>query len=146
MLEYYCDHFDIKQTKGLIVNYLVLYYDNKWLWKSCACDWQNQIINFFTIAHGNPSTIIYFADFQTYIDHIHSKVSYNMSQFQIILEHMNTYIVPTMCCVIVVSSSLKILATSKSAIFAWRSLSSKILDALMSLCIISGWTPSWRGH
>ncbi len=93
---------------------------------------------FFIIAHGNPSTIIYFADFQTYIDHIHNKVSYNMSQFQTILEHTNTYIVPTMCCVIEVSSSLKILATSKSAIFAWRSLSSKILDALMSLCIISG--------
>ncbi len=84
------------------------------------------------------STIIYCVDFQTYIAHIHSKVSYNMLQFQTILEHTNTYIVPTMCCVIAVLSSLKILATSKSAIFAWRSLSSKILDVLMSLCIISG--------
>jgi ABC-type uncharacterized transport system permease subunit len=93
---------------------------------------------FLTIAHGHTSMIIYCADFQTYIAHIHSEVSYNMSQFQTILEHTKTYIVPAMCCVIVVPSSLKILAKSKSAIFAWRSLSSKILDALMSLCIISG--------
>ncbi len=90
------------------------------------------------------STIIYCANFQTYIAHIHSKVSYNISQFQTILEHMNTYIVPTMSCVIVGSSSSKILAPSESVIFTWRYLSSKILDALMSLSIISGWMPSWR--
>jgi hypothetical protein len=58
------------------------------------------------------STIIYCVDFQTYIAHIHSKVSYNISQFQTILKHMNTYIVPTMYCVIVGSFSSKILAPS----------------------------------
>jgi len=84
------------------------------------------------------STIIYCADFQTYIAHIDSKVSYNMSQFQTVLEHTKTYIVLAMCSVVLDPSSLKILAKSKSPIFAWRSLSSKILDALMSLCIISG--------
>ncbi len=111
--------------------------------KLCMCLTKLNYQFFKQLHMAIASTIIYCADFQTYIVHIHSKVSYNMSQFQTILEHTNTYTVPANV-VVFGSSSLKIVAIPKSAIFAWRSLSSKILDVLMSLCIISGWTPSWR--